>query len=177
MLYKDLTGEQQDILNEYFLKYGEIPEDATHIDDETSHLGDTVLKFDDNGCEYFFIPEEQRWKLAGAGMKASSYFPIPEDFCRKTGRILSHKPSEDVSNVTNTNTQDSPENVSESLTDAFKAIQELCAGKCISLSFDSKGSVQILTAYGDYVLDTNREDLQDVINKMADVNQIVKGEV
>ena len=177
MLYKDLTGEQQDLLNEYFLKYGEIPDDATHIDDLTDHLCEMVLKFDDDGTEHFFIPEEQRWKLAEAGLKALSYFSIPKDFCRKTGRILSHKPSEDVSNVTNTNTQDSPENVSESLTGAFKTIQELCAGKGVSLSFDSKGSVQILTAYGDYILDTNREDLQDVINKMADVNQIVKGEV
>ena len=90
MLYKDLTPEQQELLDEIILQYGEIPDDATHIDDETSLVCDTMLKFV-GGVEFFFIPEEKRWKMAGAGLKAKSYFQIPEDFCRKTGKVIDSK--------------------------------------------------------------------------------------
>lgn len=89
MLYKDLTPKQQEHLQAVYKEAGQIPEDATHIDEERYNNihKDLILKICD-GYQYFFAGRSVEWEVADSGTFSHNYFEIPTDFCRVTGKIL-----------------------------------------------------------------------------------------
>lgn len=89
MKYNELTKDQKERLHYVFGMYGEIPEDATHIDmDYSMHTASAVvLRYIDN-VEYHLFPCEDYWHETGEKKwYAKTTFQIPDDFCRETGRL------------------------------------------------------------------------------------------
>lgn len=85
-----------------------------------------------------------------------------------------HKPSRPTAQQSDTKSQVVVEKPSQSLTEAFKTIQSFCADKGLPVTVDSKGDLEVLTSYGDFVLNVDGENFEEVLEHFAFVNNYVK---